>query len=162
MYRGFDEAVQRALPPPKRPATPGAAGPRLASASSPSSPASRPSALPGPGPATATPTPRPSPGQEHTFRPQSLDGKLVDLKKRVQKKAATGINSNNEVATRPLADREEATMESRLLAEADEGGREQPGPSGSKVGEGASQDVTDLVLIIHGIGQGVSGNSIML
>ena len=168
VYRGHDEAVRRSLPPPRRPGTPGTAGATSASASAsastPSSPASKPNAVlgpapaPAPGPVTATPTPRPGPGQEHKLRPQSLDGKLVDLKKRMQKKAADGThNHNNGDATAPLAEREEATAaERRLLAEAEEGGGEQPGPSGGKVGEGPSQDVTDLIFIIHGIGQGVS------
>lgn len=80
----------------------------------------------------------------------------------MQKKATNGGNNNNDGggddddATGLLADREEATIRTRLLAEA-EGGGEQPGHSGSKVGEGPSQDVTDLIFIIHGIGQGVSG-----
>lgn len=149
VYRAYDEAVRRSLPSPKRPGTPSAST-AAASASTPSSPASKPSAILGPAPATATPTPRL--GQEHKFRPHSLDGKLVDLKKHMHKRDNSISNNNN--ATGPVADREEATIESRLLAEA-EGGGEQSGPSGPNVGEGPSQSVTDLILIIHGIGQGV-------
>jgi hypothetical protein len=59
------------------------------------------------------------------------------------------------IMTGPLVDREEATtVERQLLANAEAEG-EQDGRSGPKVGEGPSQDVTDLILIIHGIGQGV-------
>ena len=152
MYRGYDEAVRRSLPPPKRPGTPSTntnTGTGT-SASTPASPAYKPTALPGPAPApvpaTAAPTPRL--GQERKFRPQSLDGRLVDLKKHMQKKA----NSNH-----PFADREEASSVERperpLMAGTAES--EQPAPFGPKVGEGPSQDVTDLIFIIHGIGQGV-------
>lgn len=150
VYRGYDAALQRSLLSPKRPGTPGAAS-STTSASTPSSPASKPSALPGPapnpgsaGPPTAASTPRP--GQDSKFRPQSLDGKLVDLKKHMQKKT----NRNGTNATAPFADGEEATIERLLLSEGEQHGR-----SGPKVGEGPSQDVTDLILIIHGIGQGV-------
>ena len=143
VYRGYDAALQGSLPPPKRPGTPGTTASTI-SASTPSSPASRPIALLGP--ATATPTPKSA--QEHKFRPQSLDGKLVNLKKHMQKKA----NGNGSNMTGPLVDREEASLERQLLANAE---GEQQVHSGSKVGEGPSQDVTDLILIIHGIGQGV-------
>lgn len=46
---------------------------------------------------------------------------------------------------------QEAAIEAQMLQEA-----AVPLPSGSKVGEGSSHDVTDLILVIHGIGQGVS------
>jgi len=62
------------------------------------------------------------------------------------------VNGNGSNMTGPLVDREEASLERQLLANAE---GEQQGHSGSKVGEGPSQDVTDLILIIHGIGQGV-------
>ena len=100
--RARDEAVRRSLPrrAATRPRTPGAAGtPRGVDA-----PLARPNPTrcllgpaPAPGPATATPTPRPGPGQEHKFLPHSLDGMLVDLKKRMQKAA-------NSDATVPLVD----------------------------------------------------------
>lgn len=72
----------------------------------------------------------------------------MDLKKHMQKKS----NGNSSNLTGPPVDREEATVERQLLADAE---GEQHGHSGPKVGEGPSQDVTDLILIIHGIGQGV-------
>ena len=151
VYRGYDAALQRTLPPPKRPGTPGAAASTI-SASTPSSPASRPSELLGPATATATATatstPIRRPAQEHKFRPQSLDGKLVDLKKHMQKRA----NGNRSNLTVPFVEPEEGTIERQLLAEAE---GEQHDRLGPKVGEGPSQDVTDLILIIHGIGQGV-------
>ena len=149
VYRGYDAALQRSLPSPKRPGTPGAAASPI-SASTPSSPASKPSELLGPAPATATPTPIPRSAQEHKFRPQSLDGKLVDLKKHMQKRA--NINGNRSNLTVPFVDPDRATIERQLLPEAE---GEQDGHLGPKVGEGPSQDVTDLILIIHGIGQGV-------
>jgi hypothetical protein len=139
--------MQRSLPAPKRPSTPGA------SASTPSSPASRPNLLPGPGTAhTATPTPTPTPkpeqGHQHKLRPQSFDGKLVVLKKQMQHKGTDNVNPMG-----PFVD-QEAAIEAQPLAGAE---GEQSGPSGSKVGEGPSQDVMDLILVIHGIGQGVCG-----
>ena len=147
VYRGYDAALQRSLPPPKRAGTPGAAASTI-SASTPSSPASKPSELLGPAPATASPTPIPRSAQEHKFRPQSLDGKLVDFKKHMQKMA----NGNRSNLTVPFVDPDGPSIERQLLPEAE---GEQHGRLGSKVGEGPSQDVTDLILIIHGIGQGV-------
>lgn len=144
VYRGYDAALQRSLPPPKRP---GAAA-STTSASTPSSPASKPIVLLGPATAAPTPIPTPRSAQEHKFRPQSLDGRLVDLKKHMQKKS----NGNSSNLAGPPVDREEATVERQPLANAE---GEQHDHSGPKVGEGPSQDVTDLILIIHGIGQGV-------
>ena len=147
VYRGYDEAVQRSLAPPKRPGTPGV----TTSASTPASPASRPTQLLGPAPAT----PPPKPAQEQRLRPQSFDGKLADLKTHMQK-----AGNNKSTTTGPFADREEEAIVNIGAQLSMVEGEERPGPSsapalGSKVDEGPPQDVTDLILIIHGIGQGV-------
>ena len=63
-------------------------------------------------------------------------------------------NVNRSNLTVPFVEPEEGTIERQLLAEAEAEG-EQHDRLGPKVGEGPSQDVTDLILIIHGIGQGV-------
>jgi hypothetical protein len=85
-----------ALPPAAQAPRDAGTAASTTSASTPSSPASRPSVLLA-GPATATPTPTSRSGQEHKFRPQSLDGKLVNLKKHMQKKSnGNGSSSNND------------------------------------------------------------------
>ena len=61
-------------------------------------------------------------------------------------------NGNRSNLTVPFGNPDGAAIERQLLPEAE---GEQHDRLGPKVGEGPSQDVTDLILIIHGIGQGV-------